>query len=106
MTALAILSALSWVSDLACFAFAVWTAPSLWRVLVRRKLVRYWDPLRAVALLLLSGRYAFTIVRWAYGAHRELLAHGEVVERQAAFAWSLLTLVVAAVVIRAYERAH
>ncbi|UAK25507.1 hypothetical protein [Sphingomonas nostoxanthinifaciens] len=97
-----LLDALSMLSDAVCIGFAVWTFPSLWRVITGRR-TQYSDPLKVLALLLISSHYSFTIVRWAFGAHRDLINHAEKIGREAAYVWSMLTIGGAVIVIRGYK---
>lgn len=90
------------LNDVACALFAAWTAPALIRVVSGRR-VLFTDPLKMVALLLVSGRYAFVVVRWLYGSHRELLSQAELIGRGAAYLWSFVTIVAAVLVIRGYK---
>jgi hypothetical protein len=95
--------ALPALNDLACGAFLLWTLRSLVRVITGRN-VTPRDPMKVMALLLLSGRYGFTFNRWAFGMHREAVVPGEELGRQGAFLWALATIAIAALVIRGYRK--
>lgn len=90
------------LNDVACGLFAAWTVPALARIATGRR-VLFTDPLKMLALLLVSGRYAFVVVRWLYGSHRELLSQAELIGRGAAYLWSLVTIMAAVLVIRGYK---
>jgi hypothetical protein len=91
------------LSDIICGGFALWSSRALGRIITGRN-VKTSDPMMVIALLLISGRYGFTLNRWAFGVHHEVIAEAEELGRQGAFFWSIATVAITVFVLHRYRK--